>query len=96
MYFAQSKTEGGYSSNVNSFLSVAYSENHSKKSARPMWIGIGAGLLVRQSGNYFTGKTARFFLTTDIGSPKLNLVPEFYLTDDFKKFQFGLKLSYSF
>jgi hypothetical protein len=95
MFFAGSTAEGGYSVEVNSFLSLGYSKNFSN-SNRPIWNTVGAGLLINKQGDYFKGKTAKFFISSDIGSTKLNIVPEFYLTDDFKKFAFGLKLNYTF
>ena len=94
MFFTKIKSES-FALDNNSFLSVGYSKNFSDtKTGR--WTTIGAGLLVSKSGNYFKGNTAKFFISTDIGNSKLNLVPEFYLTDNFSKFAFGLKLNYSF
>jgi hypothetical protein len=61
-----------------------------------MWGGIGAAILVHETENFFQGKTAKLFILSDLGSTRLNIVPEFYLTNDFKKFQFGLKLNYAF
>jgi len=95
-FFAQTKAEAGFSTHPNSFLSLSYSRNFRGNGERERWVGVGAGLLVHQRGDIFQGKTAKFYLESDIGSTKLNLVPEFYLTDDFKKFMFGLKLSYKF
>jgi hypothetical protein len=48
--------------------------------------------------NAFMGpKTLKLFLISDIGSSKLNLVPEFYFHDlKFDNFDFGLKLIYRF
>jgi hypothetical protein len=93
-YFSGRTTEGNYQSLPNSFLSVSYSRNFAKE--RPRWTGIGVGYLIQSRGDLYTGKTMKFFFNSDIGSSKLNLVPEFYLTNDFKKFTFGLKLKYDF
>jgi hypothetical protein len=95
MFFTEKKSEGGYTLNNNSFLSLAYGRNFSNTSTA-RWTSVGAGLLIHKQGDYFKGKTAKFFFSTDIGSPKLNIVPEFYLTNDFKKFAFGIKLNYTF
>jgi hypothetical protein len=92
MFFAERQPEGGYSSHINSFLSVSFAKNFSKGYGRPSWTGIGAGLLVRTSGDYFKGNTLKLFMFNNIGSSRLQIVPEFYLTDDFKKFSFGMKL----
>jgi hypothetical protein len=51
--------------------------------------------LVRKNGDYFVGKTAKLFITHEMGN-RINIVPEFYLTNDFKKFTFGMTLKYSF
>lgn len=95
MFFTEKQAEGGYETNVNSFVSLSYGRNFSR-SDRPKWTSLGVGYLVHKRGDYFEGKTMKFFFESDIGSSKLNLVPEFYLTDDFKKFQYGLKLTYTF
>jgi hypothetical protein len=93
-YFTSRNDEGSYQTLPNSFLSVSYSRNFAKE--RPRWTGIGVGYLVQSKGDLYTGKTMKFFFESDIGSPKINLVPEFYLTNDFKTFAFGVKLKYEF
>jgi hypothetical protein len=96
MYFAEKNLEGGYNNTISSFLTLSYSKNFEGQNKRAAWVGIGGGLLVHETANYFNGKTAKFFLISDLGTNKLEIIPEFYLTDDFKKFQFGLKLHYRF
>jgi hypothetical protein len=89
---------------TNSFLSLSYSLNFQSGLERPRWTGIGIGYLLNPPKNgtldnieqYYLGRTLKFFLEGDIGSSNLNLVPELYLTDDFKKFQLGMKLAYRF
>ncbi|HEY9047028.1 MAG TPA: hypothetical protein VIN08_14085 [Ohtaekwangia sp.] len=95
MYLPERKAEGGYSNNLSTFAGISYRRNFSN-SGRPMWSGFGAALLVHDKGDFFQGKTARFSILQDLGSTRLSIIPEFYLTDDFKKFQFGLKLHYAF
>ncbi len=94
LFFAEKTTEG-YQMNVNGFLSVSFEKNFNKKSRNPNWGGIGAGLLVRQNGDYFRGNTMKFFISHETES-RISIVPEFYLTDDFKKFTFGTTLRYTF
>lgn len=91
--FFTTSAENGFKAETNSFLSLGYSMNAYRLND-PFWIGIGGGLLVRNRGDYFTGNTAKFFITT--GSKKFRLIPELYLTNDFKTFSLGGKLSYTF
>lgn len=94
LFFAE-KTEPGYTSYINSFLSLSFERNFNPNDDHAHWFGLGAGLLVRNKGDYFKGNTAKFFISHELGG-RLNVVPEFYLTDDFKKFSFGMALKYSF
>lgn len=87
--------EGAFRSRPATFLTFSYGMNFAKE--RPRWTALGVGYMVHdRSNDLFTGKTMKLFLETDIGSSKLNLIPELYLTDDFKKSIFGLKLNYKF
>lgn len=96
-YWGLRNAEGKYTNTISSFLSIAYSKNYSRDNT-PYWFGLGAGVLVNESGDFdfYKGKTMKFFLITDLGNSKLSLLPEFYLTHDLKKLQFGLKLHYRF
>jgi hypothetical protein len=82
------------------FLSLGYARNFQKNNVRSRWSGIGVGYLVHQSSpanayNYFAPNTFKLYLITDIGSSKLNLVPEIYFSK-FKVSDVGLKLTYKF
>lgn len=92
--FTGRSPEGEYRSQPASFVSVSYALNFRKD--RPRWTGLGVGYLVNNRSDLFTGKTMKIFLESDIGSPKLNIIPELYLTNDFKQALFGLKLNYKF
>ena len=96
MYLLEKKAEGGYNNSISSFLGITYRKNFGKQGSRPMWTGIGAAVLVHETENFFKGKTAKIFFFSDIGNTRLNIIPEFYLTEDFKKLQFGMKLTYAF
>lgn len=52
--------------------------------------------MIHNRSDMFTEKTLKIFLESDIGSEKLNIVPELFLTDDLKKSVFGIKLNYKF
>ncbi|MBY0435029.1 MAG: hypothetical protein K2U26_13040, partial [Cyclobacteriaceae bacterium] len=95
MFFAERSTEG-FAMNTNSFLSGSFEFNSNKKESTPSWSGIGVGWLMRRNGDYFTGNTAKFFITQTLPNSRLQLVPEFYLTDDLKKFAFGVGMKFSF
>lgn len=94
LFFAEKATEG-YTTNLNTFLSVSFEKNFNKKYDRPQWSGLGIGFLTIKNGDYFSGKTAKFFITHEMGN-RVNIVPEFYLTNDFTKFALGITLKYSF
>lgn len=95
MFFADRTTEG-FTSHVNSFLSVSIEKNFNLKGEAAHWAGFGVGYLVHRSGDYFIGKTAKFYFTNYLGSSRLTLTPELYFTNDFKKFTFGMTLKYAF
>jgi hypothetical protein len=95
MYFAASNSEGYTSSAISSFLTLSYSKNFAQGDKKTSWLGVGGGLLVNEIQDFFKGKTAKLFLIKDFGN-NFSLLPEFYLTDDFKKMQYGLKLHYRF
>lgn len=92
--FTGQSLEGEYRSWPSSFVSVSYAMNFRKD--RPRWTGLGAGFMVNNKSDLFTGKTLKLFLESDIGSSKLNIIPELYLTEDYKTAVFGLKLNYKF
>ena len=92
--FTGRSLEGEYRSWPSSFVSVSYAMNFQKD--RPRWTGLGAGFMVNNKSDLFTGKTLKLFLESDIGSSKLNIIPELYLTNDYKTAVFGLKLNYKF
>jgi hypothetical protein len=95
MLFTEKPVEG-YQLNINSFLSLSFEKNFNTKTKSPQWLGIGAGFLVRKNGDYFTGNTMKFFIIHEMENRRISLQPEFYLTDDFKKFAFGMTMKYTF
>lgn len=93
-FFTDRSPEGEYRSSPSAFVSGSYALNFRKDQAR--WTGIGVGWMVYNRSDVFTGKTLKLFFESDIGSPKLNIMPELYLTNDFKRSVFGVKLNYKF
>jgi hypothetical protein len=86
--------ENAFRSTPASFITASYGINFSDKRSR--WTALGVGYMVHNRSDMFTGRTLKISLESDIGSEKLNLVPELFLTDDFRKSIFGIKLSYKF
>ena len=94
LFFTERTTEG-FQMNTNQFVSLSIEKNFNRKTKGAQWSGIGVGLLTNKSGDYFTGKTMKFFINHDF-EKGVSIVPEFYLTDDFKKFTFGTTIRYRF
>lgn len=92
--FTGQSPEGDYRSWPASFVSFSYAFNAHRRNTR--WTGIGVGFLTNNRSDLFTGKTLKLFFESDIGSPKLNIVPELYLTNDYKQSILGVKLNYKF
>jgi hypothetical protein len=92
--FPGRSAENAFRSRPASFTTLSYGINFNAK--RPRWTAIGVGYLIHNRSDLFAGKTLKVFLESDIGSDKLNIVPELFLTDDFKKSIFGVKLNYKF
>lgn len=95
LYFTEQTAEG-FVLQPNTFLSGAFEVNFNKKSGNASWSGLGIGYLLQGNGNYFQGNTGKFFITHTIPGSRFSMVPEFYLTDNFKKFTFGMTLKYAF
>ena len=92
--FSGRTEENVFSVKPSSFVTLSYGINFSGE--RPRWTALGFGYMVHNKSDIFSGNTMKIFLESDIGSAKLNIVPELYLTDDFKKSVFGIKLNYKF
>lgn len=92
--FSGRTEENAFSVKPTSFVILSYGINF--RGDRPRWTALGFGYMVHNKSDIFTRKTLKIFLESDIGSEKLNIVPELYLTDDFKKSVFGIKLNYKF
>lgn len=95
-FFFAEQTAEGFKSYPNTFLSGTFEVNFDRESGKASWSGFGLGFLVNRNGNYFQGNTGKIFITHTIPGSRFSMVPEVYLTDDFKKFTFGMTLKYSF
>ncbi|MDD1443829.1 hypothetical protein MEO93_26480 [Dolichospermum sp. ST_sed3] len=94
LFLAEKSTDGSYNTHINSFISVAWNKNLNYRHEHPLWIGIGAGYLIQNRGDYFKGNTFKFFISKDVGN--VSITPELYMTDDFKKSLLGIKFNYTF
>jgi len=92
--FSGRREDNAFSAKPVSFVTLSYGINFSGE--RPHWTALGFGYMVHNKSDIFTGKTMKIFFESDIGNQKLNIIPELYLTDDFKKSVFGIKLNYKF
>lgn len=92
--FSGRTEENAFSVRPASFVTLSYGINFSGD--RPRWTALGVGYMVHNRSDIFSGKTLKLYLESDIGSDKLNVIPELFLTDDFKKSVFGIKLNYRF
>jgi hypothetical protein len=92
--FSGRTEENAFSVMPASFVTLSYGINF--RSDRPRWTALGFGYMVHNRSDIFSGKTLKMYLESDIGSDKLNIVPELFLTDDFKKSVLGIKLNYKF
>ena len=94
--FFTEKSAGEFTTHTNTFLNGTFELNFNRKTSQASWSGLGLGFLIGKNGDYFTGNTGKFFITHTIPNSRFSMVPEFYLTDDFKKFTFGMTLKYAF
>jgi hypothetical protein len=95
-YFGQLGSENVFHASIASFAGISYAKNFGRND--PFWLGVGGSYLVSQTGdfNFFQGKTMKFYLISTMGTGKFSIMPEFYLTNDLKSTQFGLKMNYRF
>ncbi len=92
--FSGRTEENAFTVRPATFVTLSYGINF--RGDRPRWTAVGVGYMVHNRSDIFSGKTLKLYLESDIGSDKLNIVPELFLTDDFKKSVLGIKLNYRF
>ncbi|MFK7953644.1 MAG: hypothetical protein AB8B73_12420 [Ekhidna sp.] len=91
-YFFDKNVEQEYDLNVNGFLSAFFSKSFRKDYK----IGVGAGKLLQQNGDFYQGDTYKFSLYTQKRDSRVNLTPELIFTENFKKAFPALKFGLSF
>jgi hypothetical protein len=92
--FFTERTSESFHLQTNSFVGLMISKNFSKENGS--WVGLGISYLIRNRGNYFEDKTIKISLVNEMRNSRVDIVPELYLTNDFKKPVFGIKMNYSF
>ncbi|SDM08772.1 hypothetical protein SAMN05421823_110124 [Catalinimonas alkaloidigena] len=78
-YFFARQPEGNYKMDVNTFVSVAYARRFPQSI-----VGLGAGYLVRNKGDYFGDNTIKLFGWLGGVEKNYRVYPELIITDNFK------------
>lgn len=91
-YFFSQNAEQEFDVDINGFLSGFFSKEFSENYK----IGVGAGALIQQNGDFYQGNTYKFSLYTERRDSKINFTPELIFTDDFKQVIPALKFGLSF
>lgn len=89
-YNFNEKAEGGYSTDINSFIGASYFVNTSKNTKKPYWYGLGVSYLAWRNGEFFDKNTWRLSLGAKYGE-RFSIMPELYFGDNFKNVMPGLK-----
>jgi hypothetical protein len=93
-FYTFKNSDGNLYSKASNFIDLSYNFNTASGNKKASWFGFGAGILTTKRQNFFTEKTARFFLNKSIGNFEFS--PQLYLTNDYKDRLMGLGVSYSF
>jgi hypothetical protein len=91
-YFFSPNTEQGFDLDINGFLTGFFSKEFSENYK----MGIGAGMLIQQNGDFYQGNTYKFSMYTEKRDSKINFTPELIFTDNFKQVIPALKFGLSF
>lgn len=89
-YIFNENPEGGFSTDINTFIGGSYFINTSKNPDKSNWYGIGVAYLAWQNGEFFDKDTWRISLGAKFGD-RYSVMPEIYISDGFKKVMPGLK-----
>lgn len=89
-YIFNELPEGGFSTDINTFIGASYFINTSRNPDKSTWYGVGVSYLVWQNGSFFDDNTWRITLGAKFGE-RFSVMPELYISDGFKKVMPGLK-----
>lgn len=90
-YIFNEKPEGGFNTDINTFIGASYFINTSRYRENPNWYGMGVAYLAWQNGDFFEKDTWRVSMGAKFGD-RYSILPELYIGDNFKKVMPGLKL----
>lgn len=93
-FYTFKTSEGNLKSKASNFIDLSYNINTARGNKKASWFGLGAGILSTKKQNFFTGKTARFFITKTIGNFEFS--QQLYLSNGYKDRLVGMGISYTF
>ena len=85
-----------YDMSVNTFVDGYWRRNLSSQAAAPFWLGISAGYLVRRSGDFFDRNTFRASLQLGSERKNIQVLPEFYFSDNLRTAYPGIRFRFGF
>lgn len=85
-----------YDMAVNTFVDLYGRVNLSPKGGDPLWLGMSVGYLVRRNGDFFDKNTFRAALQFGNNTQRIQVVPEFYFSDNFKTAYPGIRFKFGF
>lgn len=91
-YIFNEKPEGGFSTNINTFVGASYFINAFRDSDKPNWYGVGVSYLAWRNGDFFDENTWRVSFGAKFGD-RYSIMPELYFGNNFKNVMPGLKFS---
>jgi hypothetical protein len=80
---------------LNHFVSLGYRKNFSSSRSWYKWYGAEIGYLIYSNGDFFTSPTFKIGTLINFGK-NINLTPEIFFDDGFKKVYPGIRLSINF
>lgn len=94
-YIFNETPEGGYKTDINTFMGGSWYINTSSHRDNPQWYGLGVAYLVWRNGDFFDKDTWRLTLGARFGK-HYSVMPELYFGNNFKNVMPGLKFRFSF
>lgn len=81
--------------NINTFLNVGYSWNFNKESEKANFLGFDIGYLIVKNGEMFGENTFKIGATWS-PAKNINVSPQLYITDNFKRVFPGIRIGFGF